>query len=277
MTPFDFDFLRYVERRKGAREAQSREGAAYAYAGDLKVLRTLDRLRPVKLALEGTVRLWRGSARAELLGPSLKVTEKQQPKVHEAGIACAEKLHIAPPTIHVTPARIPGGLVAYTFGTEEDAAILLHASLVERLSREELLDVVGRECGHLQNGHAVFRTALYFLTHSAGAFVRWIVTPAVLALGAWSRRAELTADRAGLLCSRDPAVSTRMIEALLGAALLDEKAPDPERRKAVKRHIDERSEALRLFATSAYYTGLVGAPSGPSAVECDALVAKVLK
>ena len=33
----DFDFQRYVERRRGAREAQAREGAAYAYAGDLRL------------------------------------------------------------------------------------------------------------------------------------------------------------------------------------------------------------------------------------------------
>lgn len=275
MATFDFDFLRYVERRKGAREAQSREGAAYAYRGDLKVLRTLDRLKPVKLALEGTVRLWRGSARAELLGPSVKVTEKQQPKVHAAGIECAEKLHIAPPTIHVTPAAIPGGIVAYTFGTEEDAVILLHASLVERLSAVELADVVGRECGHLQNGHAVFRTARYFLTHSAGTFVRWIVAPAVLALSAWSRRADLSADRAGLLCSRDLETSVKMIEAILAPALLDGDAADRE--KQVAQAIKERTLALRLFAGSAYYTGLTGAPSGPSSEECDAQVGRMLK
>ena len=48
----DFDFQRYVERKKGARDQEVREGAAYAYAGDLKVLRALDGLRPVRQAME---------------------------------------------------------------------------------------------------------------------------------------------------------------------------------------------------------------------------------
>ncbi len=260
MTSYDFDFLRYVERRKGAREAQSREGAAYAYGGDLKVLRTLDRLKPVRLALEGTVRLWRGSARAEILGPAMKATERSQPKVFAATEACAAKLHIAPPVAYVTPAPIAGGLLAWTFGTDEDPAILLHASLVEGSGEKELLDVLGRECGHVQNNHVLYRTALHFLLHAAGGFVRWIVKPATMALGAWHARAAVTADRAGLLCGRDLEVSTRMIGRLAGEA-------------EAKRRI----EALGLFAASAYYTGLSGAPSGPNSAECDAQVAKVLR
>ena len=48
----DLDFKHYVERRKGERDAAAREGAAYAYSGDLRVLKTLDRMRPVRLAIE---------------------------------------------------------------------------------------------------------------------------------------------------------------------------------------------------------------------------------
>ena len=54
--------------RAGAR------GAAYAYPGDVRLLRTLDKLRPVQLALDETVRLWGQVARAELLGPALRAS-----------------------------------------------------------------------------------------------------------------------------------------------------------------------------------------------------------
>src|SRR5207302_5742928 len=77
----DLDFQRYIERRKGAREAATREGAAYAYPGDLRVLRTLDRLRPVRLAIEATVRMWKSVARAELLGTAVKVSPAQFPPI----------------------------------------------------------------------------------------------------------------------------------------------------------------------------------------------------
>ena len=81
MPKVDFDFQRYVERRKGALAAQAREGAAYAYSGDLKVLRTLDKLRPVRISVEATVRLWGQAARAELLGSATRVTAKESPRL----------------------------------------------------------------------------------------------------------------------------------------------------------------------------------------------------
>lgn len=45
--------------------------------------------------------------------------------------------------------------------------------------------------------------ALYYLLNAANKFLKWMVTPAVLALQSWSRRAEITCDRAGLICARD--------------------------------------------------------------------------
>src|SRR4051812_50222592 len=85
MATIDFDFQRYVERRKGAREAQAREGAAYAYAGDLRLLRTLDRLKPVKMALEATVRLWRSAGRAAVLGGGGKGSGQEGPAGYAPG------------------------------------------------------------------------------------------------------------------------------------------------------------------------------------------------
>ena len=50
-------------------------------------------------------------------------------------------------------------------------------------------------------------TTLHFLSHAANTFLRWSVKPAVLALNGWARRAEITCDRAGLICTRDLDVS----------------------------------------------------------------------
>src|SRR5260370_10562789 len=105
MPSVDFDFQRYVERRKGAREAEAREGAAYAYAYDLRLLRGLERLRPAKLALEATARLWRSAARAELLAGATKATAKQQATVPTAAERCAEPLHATAPAVSVPPAE----------------------------------------------------------------------------------------------------------------------------------------------------------------------------
>ncbi len=57
MMSVDFDFARYVARRKGQMEQRARDGGAYAYSGARKVQRTLNGARPVTLAIEATNRL----------------------------------------------------------------------------------------------------------------------------------------------------------------------------------------------------------------------------
>lgn len=259
MPTIDFDFHRYVERRKGARAAEAREGAAYAYAGDLRLLRALDRLRPVKLALEATVRLWRSAARAELLAGAVRVSHKEQPRVHAAGERCAERLHIAAPTIYVATAnRAPE---AHTFGTEDEAYVVVSGALVETMTDAELVDAIGRQCGRIQNQHVLPATALYYLEHFASRYVRWIVAPALAALRSWARRAVITCDRAALLCTRDLDVSA----AALGKLGL----PAAE--------LHSRVEALRVFAESEYFRAILGQSGGTTPEACDARVADVLK
>jgi Zn-dependent protease with chaperone function len=291
MAKVDLDFQRYVERRKGAHEAQAREGAAYAYSGDLKVLRALDGLRPVRLALEASVRMWKSVARAELLGTAVKVSSQQFPAIHASTLKCAETLHIAPPTVYIAPEM--GTLNAHTFGTNEDAYIVINGILVDHLTEMELLDVIGHECGHIQNNHVVFTTALYYLLNFANRFVRWVVTPALMALSGWSRRAEITCDRAGLICTRDLDVSQSVLLKLaLGSkklyqdlnleaflAQLDEsKGGAGKYTELFKDHpyLPKRIQAIRVFAESAYYRGLLKQEGGMSAEECDAQVSELL-
>jgi Zn-dependent protease with chaperone function len=257
MPKVDLDFQRYVERRRGARDAMAREGAAYAYAGDLKLLRTLDRLSPVRVALEATVRLWRSAARTELLEGAVKCGAHERPAIHALAARCAETLHIAVPTVYIAPQLAAG---ARTFGTNEDAYLVIDAALAGRLNEQELLDVIGRECGHIQNNHVVFSTALYYLVHFANRFLRWVVTPALMALNSWSRRADVTGDRAGLICTRNLDVS----EAVLLQLFKDDPA------------LQKRVEALRVFAESAYYRGLLKQEGGLTPAECDSKVAELI-
>jgi len=261
MPAVDFDFQRYVARRKGVRAAQVREGAAYAYPGDVRVLRTLDKLRPVQLALDEAGRLWRHLARAELLGPAVRVSVERFAPVLHAARRCAEILHIGTPTLYIAPQ--PTGVL--TLGTDEEAYIVLAQGLLDSLSEDELLDVVGRECGRIQNGHVPFYTALYYLQHAKNTLVRWAVRPATLTLQAWSRRADVTADRAGLLCARDLDVS------LSGLAKTASGGGD-------SREVGRRQRALGRFADSTYYRTVIGRDSedGESTEECDAAVALIL-
>ena len=144
----------------------------------------------------------------------------------------------------------------------------------------------------------MYLTALYYLTQTANVILRLGAQPAVLALRAWSRRAEITCDRAGLLCTRDLAIATAaLIKLALGSRKLYgdinvdeylrqfEEARDDLRRlgEAFSTHpyLPTRVTALRLFSQTAYFRGLAGdgpGTGGPglSREECDTQVANLL-
>ena len=298
----DLSFAHYVAARKGEASARSREGAAYAYGGDIKVRAALDRIRPVTLAVEATVRLWQAVEKTRMLGTSVKVTNKQFPQLAKLAERCADTLRIPIPTLYVSPNI--GSLNAHTFGTTDDPYIVVNAALIDHLSEPELLDVIGHECGHIQNNHVVYMTTLHFLRHAANAFLRWSVKPAVLALNGWARRAEITCDRAALLCTRDLDVSIGcLVKLALGSRKLysdvnlDEYlAQMEEASKGVGRfdeltrshpYLPKRVAALRLFAQTTYFRSVAGtgrdagapveaAPAGISKEECDARVSELL-
>ncbi len=263
----DFSFRRYVAGRTGAAAARAREGAAYAYAGDAKVRARLDAIRPVTLAVEATLRRWQAVEKPLMLASAVKVSQAQFARVFALAARCAETLRVPVPAVYVSsaPAFVPD-VGAHVLGTTDDPAIVLGGSAVDRLHDADLLaTVLGRACGQIQNDHTRYLTALHFLRHADSLFVRWTAKPATLALQAWVRRADVTGDRAGLLCARD------LDAALRAVAQLETDHPHPDASK--------RAQALRIFAETTYFRSMMAASEGAAPAtagitkeECDARV-----
>src|SRR5262245_52081300 len=208
-----------------------------------------------------------------MLGTAVKVTGKQFPRIAKLAETCADTLRIPVPTLYVSPNI--GSLNAHTFGTAEDPYIVVNAALIDHLTEPELLDVIGHECGHIQNSHVVYMTTLHFLKHAANMFLRWSVKPAVLALNGWARRAEITCDRAGLICTRDLDVSVGcLVKLAIGSQKLYSEVNIPEYLAQLEEaqaglgrfdeltrthpYLPKRVAALRLFAETTYFRSLVG-------------------
>jgi Zn-dependent protease with chaperone function len=287
----DFDFGAYVDRCK-AGVVGDRTGDLYAFSGDLKVLKTMRQLKPVELAVSSLVRLSKGVLSGDLLGSAIKVGPNQYPRVYNIARGCAETLGIPMPTVYVQ-GRIDS-VNAYTHGTDRESVIVLHSVTLDYLTDEELRFVIGHECGHVHNGHVVYLTTLRMLTMMAEAFMGWFVQPAVMALQGWSRAAEITCDRAGLLCCKDLTVaqhsflklvagSKKLYEELNVEQYLDQLR---EGREGIGRaaeltrshpYIPKRIESLRLFAESELYHRAVGLPGGLPMTEVDKQVEEVVK
>jgi Zn-dependent protease with chaperone function len=208
----NLDFKAFVEDRKKARVGGGDDAPhAYAYVSDHTTRRTFEKIKPVELAISAAVRMFKSVGKAQLLGQAVKIGPNQFPRLHAVARECAETLGIATPTLYVTSNPT---LNAATYGTNEDSFIIVHSGLVDALNDAELHSVIGHECGHIHNKHVVYLTTMHLLTQMASRFVGWIIQPAVLALNAWSRRAEITCDRAGLLCTKDLDASTRALAKL---------------------------------------------------------------
>ena len=287
----DFDFVKWLAARRGAMEQQAREGAAYAFSGERKFRRTLMIARPVTMALEATTRLWRDVARTELLGTAVKVSDQQFPRVFEAAKTAGAALRVRVPPMFASPTS---SLQVKVLGTEDAPHLIVNLELAEKLDETELVAAIAHELAHVQNGHILYTTALYYLQHSAAFFVRWVVQPAIMTLQAWSRRAEVTCDRASLLAVKDLdktllALVRRELGLERGSAFnADEYLRAlPDVSKGIGRfaelfrsnpYVPKRVQALRLFAGSALYAHLVGqdAEGKPSLVDIDKQVADLV-
>jgi Zn-dependent protease with chaperone function len=122
---------------------------------------------------------------------------------------------------------------------------MVHSALIDHMTDDELLSVIGHECGHIHNSHVVYLTALHYLTRMAAQYVRWLAAPAMLALSGWSRRAEVTCDRAGLLCAGSLDASTR---ALTKLALGSRKLYDELNVEAFLEQHEEGGDGIGRFA-----------------------------
>lgn len=206
-------------------EISSRAWEHPADRGALVALRKLRGFDTVLKAMNGLIS--ERATRLALLGDAVRVDERQFPRIHymlmDAGrVLDAKQL----PELYVTTDPMVN---AMTIGMDRPM-ILLNSALVELLDDEELRFAIAHELGHALSGHAVYRTLLLRLMQFSGL---WSAIPLgalgirviIAALMEWSRKAELSADRAGLLVSQDPAAVLRTHMKLAGGVQLDELDP----------------------------------------------------
>lgn len=190
--------------------------------GALVALRRLKGFDAVLKAMSGLVN--ERTTRLLLLGTTVRVDERQFPSLHYLLRDAARVLDTDEvPELYV---RAAPTLNAMTIGLDKPI-IVLNSALVDLLEEDELRFIIGHELGHALSGHAVYRTLLDRLINLTGVLntvplgglgVRAIIA----ALYEWSRKSELSADRAGLLATQDPAAAIRAHMQLASGGLMGE-------------------------------------------------------
>lgn len=280
LSESQLSFSRYVQAEKRAAEARVREGAAYAYGPELRTRNRLGRVRPVVLALEMGLAEFQKTGRAHLLEGAVEVASGRFAEVGRQVAAAARTLGLDPPRVFISPTV--GIREACVFGTAEEAMVVLPAAFVDHLSASELSATVASALGRIHNQHTPLLTTLWVLDTSAPAALRWVGKSAAVVLGAWAQGADVTADRAALLVTRNLNATAGALAKRLGGGrrlLSDIRAED------ALAHVDSlqphpaagldavawtlwrrRVKAMSLFMETAFYRG----GGAPEAVQGEA-------
>ncbi|MCB9603501.1 MAG: M48 family metallopeptidase [Sandaracinus sp.] len=274
-------FTAFVSARRDAvRGGGTDEATRYAFGADLQMLRTMRRMKPLEMFVGSAVRAMGTFLASQNLGTMVRVGPTQSPRLYRIAKECADALGVAVPTLYVANSPV---MNAYTYGTDDDSFIVVHAKLVDHFTDDELKFVIGHEMGHIQNRHVVYLTAMRLLTSGFAQLIRFLIEPVLLT---WSRRAEITCDRAGLLCCGDIDVATRtFLKMACGSTkLYDELNIDAylEQLEAGREsagrfselfashpYLPKRIRSLQLFAQSDLYRTSLGLSGGLSMDEVD--------
>ncbi|RLE52553.1 MAG: peptidase M48 [Candidatus Methanomethylicota archaeon] len=188
----------------------------FQHPADVKALEAVKKVKGfdwltkqiMNLGLERIIRM-------QLLADSLKVSEEQCPSLWRIYKECCEVLDIdPPPDFFVERNPWPN---AYTTGFTMPVVVIT-SGLLEVLDEDELRFILGHELGHYKCGHVLYMTMALYLSQilaTIGQMTlgigRLLGTGLELALLAWSRRAEFSADRAGLLAAQNDNVAIRAL------------------------------------------------------------------
>lgn len=230
----DWSFRTYLNRRisENARHITGDDVPDYAYGMDYELRKKLDAIPGLhSLATKLYVTL-ATSALQELNRTAVAVTPTQFPDIYDIGCDCARRLGIAVPNIFVSNNPMMNAM-AYC-ADDIQPVIEIYSGMYERVTPGELKAVIGHECGHIQNNHVVYENIVSLLTNVGvnGISVQYPALAAVLsqstiiALSAWSRAAEITSDRAGMICADDPKDAHRVNAKLMYGATFKEQEID---------------------------------------------------
>jgi Zn-dependent protease with chaperone function len=198
---------------------------AWEHPADRGALTALRQLRGFDYVLRKLAGLWNERAlRLVYLGTAVRVDHRQFPRVYQLYAEAADSLDVRDlPLLYVYADPRPQSMA---LGIDRPF-VIVNSGMLDLMDKEELRFVLGHELGHVLSGHALYTTMLMQLLRVSNALA-WLPLGAlglravIAALYEWSRKAELSSDRAGLLATQDPAAALRCHMKLASGGKLDD-------------------------------------------------------
>lgn len=141
------------------------------------------------------------------MASKIRLSETQLPEIYHKVTKICDKLEISCPEVYLEMSPYPN---AYTYG-DTDIFMVLTSGLFDYLDGDEIDSVIAHECGHIVCHHVLYHTIAEFLRTGVSGLIGDLAEPLKLAVYYWSRKSELSADRAAALtCGVETVVKTQL-------------------------------------------------------------------
>lgn len=262
LNDVNWRFRNYLNDKKSAhaKHVVGHNIMDYAYSADLETRKKLDSI-PGLFNIAKKICATQAARRMHIANHDwLAVGPNQFPEVYQIGCECAKTLGIGIPNIYITN---DDTFNAFAYGSDDIEPFIVVGNLfLKRYPLNELKAVIGHECGHIQNGHIAYNTLGEYIlnmgTGLASALINQLSTvltqSAIIALNTWSRACEVTADRAGIICSNTPDDIYKQLAKVMYAAVELEGKVDTELNiEALKAQMEDSinnpSRVIELYST----------------------------
>ena len=149
------------------------------------------------------------------------------PEVYEIAKKCAERLELNLPTVFVRDDI--NKKIIYSIASDIiEPCIVITKALIQMCTAEEIQVLIGSECGRIQNHHCTYNLAYKYFNADENGFMPMeqsyqqpVSNQLVYTLSQWVKLADITADRAGMICCDEPERYAEIIAGLYQKGYVD--------------------------------------------------------
>jgi Zn-dependent protease with chaperone function len=193
------------------------EAADYEHPLDRAALKAIKKIPLLGIAVTKYIDFWmKVNIKVAIDGNHMLITPQTSPRVYKLKQKALSRLNMPQDQDYPLYQKLEWDYNAYTIGVKK-SVIVLNSSIVEDLTDNELLFIIGHEMGHIKSGHVLYYQMAQMMLSQASGYMPALLTASMqLALLEWARKSELTADRAGLLACGDIDAACLTMAKLMG-------------------------------------------------------------
>ncbi len=168
----------------------------YIHPEDEAALRNMEAIPGFSMAVKAFLKIgYEKMMHGTNMASSIRLSPTQLPDIYQYLPPICTKLSIEEPEFYLQMDPTPN---AYTFG-DSKIFIVVTSGLIEYLDDNEITSVIAHECGHIACRHVLYHTMASLLLEGGMGLLGNILDPIKYALLYWSRKSELSCDRAAAL------------------------------------------------------------------------------